>query len=47
LLKIKEEKMLNNKILDKYWGRAELKGLSLKRALKIIEILEIWDGEND
>ena len=39
--------MLNNKILDKYWGRAELKGLSLKRALKIIEILEIWEGEND
>lgn len=39
--------MLSNKILDKYWGRAELKGLSLKRALKIIEILEIWEGEND
>ena len=39
--------MLNNKILDKYWGRAELKGLSLKRALAIIQILELWEGEND
>lgn len=39
--------MLNNKILDKYWGRAELKGLSLKRALKIIEVLEILEGSND
>lgn len=38
--------MLNNKILDKYWGRAELRGLSLKRALAIIQILELWDGEN-
>ena len=39
--------MLNDIILDKYWGRAELKGLSLKRALKIIEILELWEREND
>lgn len=39
--------MLSNKILEKYWCRAELKGLSLKRALKIIEILELWEGEND
>lgn len=39
--------MLSNKILEKYWGRNELKGLSLKRALKIIEILEIWEREND
>ena len=39
--------MLNNKILDKYWGRTEIKGLSLKRALKIIEVLEIWEGSND
>lgn len=39
--------MLSNKILDKYWDRAELKGLSLKRALKIIELLEIWEGSND
>lgn len=38
--------MLSNKILDKYWSKPELKGLSLKRALKIIEILEIWEGEN-
>lgn len=39
--------MLSKKILDKYWGRNELKGLSLKRALAIIQILEIWEGEND
>ena len=39
--------MLNNKIFDKYWGRAELKGLSLKRALAIIQILELWEDSND
>ncbi len=39
--------MLNNKILEKYWSRNELKGLSLKRALAIIQILEIWEEEND
>lgn len=39
--------MLNNKILEKYWCRAELKGLSLKRALAIIQILELWEGSND
>lgn len=39
--------MLNNKILDKYWGRAELRGLSLKRALAIIQLMELWEGEND
>lgn len=39
--------MLSNKILEKYWGRNELKGLSLKRALAIIQVLEIWEGSND
>ena len=39
--------MLSNTILEKYWCRNELKGLSLKRALKIIELLEIWEGSND
>ena len=39
--------MLSKKILDKYQGRNELKGLSLKRALAIIQILEIWEGSND
>ena len=39
--------MLNKKILEKYWGRAELKGLSLKRALAIIQLMELWEGEND
>lgn len=38
--------MLSNKILEKYWGRAELKGLSLKRALAIIQLMELWEGEN-
>ena len=36
--------MLKGTILDKYWDRVELKGLSLKRALVIIQILEIWEG---
>lgn len=39
--------MLHCTILKKYWDREELKGLNFKRALKIIEILEIWEGEND
>jgi len=39
--------MLSNKILEKYWGKNELKRLSLKRALAIIQILELWEGEND
>lgn len=39
--------MLHCTILKKYWGREELKGLNFKRALKIIELLEIWDGSND
>ena len=39
--------MLSNKILEKYWGKNELKGLSLKRALAIIQILELWEREND
>lgn len=39
--------MLSNKILEKYWCRNELKGLSLKRALAIIQLMELWEGEND
>lgn len=39
--------MLSNKILEKYWGKNELKGLSLKRALAIIQILELWEDSND
>lgn len=36
--------MLKGTILDKYWDRQELKGLSLKRALAIIQVLELWEG---
>ena len=36
--------MLKGTILDKYWDKEELKGLSLKRALTIIQVLEIWEG---
>jgi hypothetical protein len=36
--------MLKGTILDKYWDRQELKGLSLKRALAIIQVLEMWEG---
>ena len=39
--------MLHCTILKKYWDREELKGLNFKRALKIIEILEIWEVSND
>jgi hypothetical protein len=39
--------MLKGTILEKYWDRNELKGLSLKRALAIIQQLELWEGEND
>lgn len=39
--------MLHCTILKKYWDREELKGLNFKRALKIIELLEIWEGSND
>ena len=39
--------MLHCTILKKYWDREELKGLNFKRALKIIELLEIWVGSND
>ena len=36
--------MLKDTILSKYWDRQELKGLSLKRALAIIQVLELWEG---
>ena len=39
--------MLHCTILKKYWDRKELKGLNFKRALKIIELLEIREGSND
>ena len=36
--------MLKGTILDKYWNKEELKGLSLKRVLAIIQVLELWEG---
>ena len=36
--------MLKDTILEKYWNKEELKGLSLKRALAIIQVLEMWEG---
>ena len=36
--------MLKDTILSKYWNKEELKGLSLKRALAIIQVLEMWEG---
>ena len=41
-----EDIMLHCTILKKYWDREELKGLNFNRVLKIIEVLEIWEGEN-
>lgn len=38
--------MLKGTILDKYWNKEELKGLSLKRALAIIQVLEMWEGKD-
>lgn len=37
--------MLKDTVLSKYWDKKELKGLSLKRALAIIQVLEMWGGE--
>ena len=42
--KIGGVKMLKGTILDKYWDRGELKGLLLKRALAIIQQMEMWEG---
>lgn len=36
--------MLKDTILSKYWDKEELKGLFLKRALAIIQVLELWEG---
>lgn len=36
--------MLKDTVLSKYWNKKELKGLSLKRALAIIQVLELWEG---
>ena len=41
-----EDIMLHCTILKKYWNNKELQGLNFNRVLKIIEILEIWEGEN-
>ena len=38
---------MNCKVVQKYWYRAELKGLNEKRILDIIKLLELWEGEND
>jgi len=38
--------MLKGTILDKYWNKEELKGLSLKRALAIIQQMEMWEGKD-
>lgn len=39
--------MLHCTILKKYWDREELQGLNFNRVLKIVELLEIWEREND
>lgn len=36
--------MLKDTILSKYWNKEELKGFSLKRALAIIQQMEMWEG---
>ena len=38
--------MLKDTILSKYWNKEELKGLSLKRALAIIQQMEMWEGKD-
>lgn len=35
---------MNCKVVQKYWYRTELKGLEQTRLFKIIELLEIWEG---
>lgn len=35
---------MNCKIFRKYWQRKELQGLEQIRLFKIIELLEIWEG---
>ena len=38
--------MLKDTLLSKYWNKEELKGLSLKRALAIIQQMEMWEGKD-
>lgn len=35
---------MNCKVFKKYWQRKELQGLEQTRLFKIIELLEIWEG---
>jgi len=36
--------LIENKILDKYYGRPEIKDLKVGRALAIIQQMEMWEG---
>lgn len=36
--------LIENKILDKYYGRPEIKDLKIGRALAIIQQMEMWEG---
>lgn len=36
--------LTENKILDKYYGRPEIKDLKIGRALAIIQQMEMWEG---
>ena len=36
--------LIKNTILDKYYGRPEIKDLKIGRALAIIQVLEMWEG---
>lgn len=36
--------LIENKILDKYYGRPEIKDLKMGRALAIIQQMEMWEG---
>ena len=36
--------LIKNTILDKYYGRPEIKDLKISRALAIIQVLEMWEG---
>lgn len=38
---------MNCKIVQKYWYRAELKGLNEKRILDIIKLLELWEAKDE
>lgn len=38
---------MNCKVVQKYWYRAELKGLNEKRILDIIKLLELWEAKDE